>query len=126
MLFIYLFIFLNTECYAKYFLKPICRWFKRDNNAIPPGYVLQPISSVYPEFNSTDHDEHTAAKNKWWSVFECLQQILQEGSKAHLSDLQRIHHFQMSGTKLISENHMIVWCLGPYSKELNAQQCYIR
>lgn len=29
-------------------------WYKKDENAIPPAYVLQPISSQFPEFITTN------------------------------------------------------------------------
>ncbi|XP_070534262.1 NACHT and WD repeat domain-containing protein 2-like [Ptychodera flava] len=49
-------------------------WFQRDDNCVPPVYILQPISSRLVHFKDNDNPERmTADRNKWWEIFEALQ-----------------------------------------------------
>ena len=76
----------------------VIRWFKKDENALPPVYVLQPISSEFPDFLSPNRDMMKSAKKQWWNVFESLQGILVNGAKKHLKDPDEVHDFLKSGT----------------------------
>ncbi|XP_077862132.1 NACHT domain- and WD repeat-containing protein 1-like [Saccoglossus kowalevskii] len=61
-------------------------WFKRDDNSVPPVYILQPISSILVHFNDNENpDLMKEDKNKWWTIFESLQQQLRYASHVCLT-----------------------------------------
>ena len=86
-------------------------WFRKDENATPPHYVLQPISVIYPEFNSPDPSVNREASNKWWSVFELLQQLLKDGAKKNLKDEATILKYAMSGMHALYSVAWVIICL---------------
>lgn len=56
-------------------------WFKFDSNAIPPEYVLQPISSQFPDFvNPPSKEAKQQALKDWWDVFLRLQSVLRKAA----------------------------------------------
>jgi hypothetical protein len=64
----------------------IGQWFKQDDNAVPPEYVLQPITSKFPAFvNPPSREARKAACKGWWEVFEKLQSILKSAAAKALS-----------------------------------------
>ena len=53
------------------------KWFHLDNNCIPPVYILQSVSTHYPDFiNNSNQDLQRAASSLWWKDFEVLQTSL--------------------------------------------------
>ena len=72
-------------------------WFLLDENLVPPSYVLQPISSHFPNFLSNDMNARSKAKNAWWDVFCKLQNVLVRGAKENLKDPKKLHNYVMSG-----------------------------
>ncbi len=75
----------------------ICRWYIKDENSVPTEYVLQPISTLYPNFLSSNIDTYKEAKNDWWATFDRLQKSIHKGVDANLTDPARIHDFYMGG-----------------------------
>nr|XP_002741812.1 PREDICTED: leucine-rich repeat and WD repeat-containing protein KIAA1239-like [Saccoglossus kowalevskii] len=62
-------------------------WFQKDANAVPPIYILQPISSKLIHFNDNDHpDKMTEDRNKWWEIFETLQAQLRDAAATCLKN----------------------------------------
>ena len=53
-----------------------CRWYQKDDNADPPVYVLQRISTRLPDFISSDNDAKMKAKEMWWVDSDKMQDIL--------------------------------------------------
>ena len=78
----------------------ICRWYIRDDNAIPPVYILQPISTQFPDLLSSDQARVYKAKEAWWKVVDQLKAMLITGAKKHLQDTNRVHTYLMSGKHL--------------------------
>ena len=73
------------------------RWFKLDNNAIPPEYVLQPISSQFPNVvNPSDKEARNQALNEWWDVFLTLWNALSNVAVKVL-EKEQVHKYFMSG-----------------------------
>ena len=54
------------------------RWYSKDTNAIPPVYVVHPISFHIPDFVSPDKEKKTAAKNQWWYESEVIHGTLEK------------------------------------------------
>ena len=72
-------------------------WFVRDENAVPPEYVLQPISSQFPDFiGAVTKESKQQALKDWWDVFLRLQGILRRAAVKSLP-IEAGHHYQKSG-----------------------------
>ena len=55
-------------------------WYKRDENALPPVYVLQPISSKIENYNSSSNEERQAAAERWNDTNATLQTTLRKAA----------------------------------------------
>ncbi|KAL3862495.1 hypothetical protein ACJMK2_008455 [Sinanodonta woodiana] len=53
-------------------------WFKRDDNIVPPMYVLQPISSVIPGYKEMENKE---AQQHWDKIYNELRDSLKFASQ---------------------------------------------
>lgn len=72
-------------------------WFKHDDNAIPPEYVLQPISSQFADFVAPPSKEaKQQALRAWWDVFLRLQCVLRKAAVKALTN-DEAHRYQQSG-----------------------------
>ena len=72
-------------------------WFKFDSNAIPPEYVLQPISSQFPDFvNPPSKEAKQQALKDWWDVFLRLQRVLRKAAAKGLHT-DSANRYQQSG-----------------------------
>ncbi|EDV28762.1 uncharacterized protein TRIADDRAFT_19804, partial [Trichoplax adhaerens] len=57
-------------------------WFKKDDNAVPPVYILQPISSQLLHYNDPSEPELQANDRKaWWNIYSQLQSSLNRAAK---------------------------------------------
>ncbi|XP_060076014.1 NACHT domain- and WD repeat-containing protein 1-like [Ylistrum balloti] len=62
----------------------LTKWYLRDDNAVPPEYVLQPISKYIPNRLSKDKDLQNEAKDEW-NEDECdMQDALEASARANL------------------------------------------
>ena len=72
-------------------------WFKLDDNAIPPQYVLQPISSQFTDFVDPPSTEaKQQALKDWWDVFLTLQNALRKAATKTLNK-DAAHKYLQSG-----------------------------
>ena len=55
-------------------------WFLRDDNAVPPTFVLQRISSIIPDYLSESPDARKTAKDEWFSVNRRMHTALAEAA----------------------------------------------
>ena len=77
-------------------------WYWRDDNSVPPVYVLQPISSRLPRYNDLrDLELRKEARGKWWAAYERLHVIIRRAADKVLTKDER-RKFYMSGEPLIS------------------------
>ncbi|ESO97320.1 hypothetical protein LOTGIDRAFT_114992 [Lottia gigantea] len=76
----------------------LSRWFTRDDNSVPPTYILQPISSRIPEFISEVEDEKSKAKNLWNSERDEMRQGLVQAAQQIL-DSESSHKYVRSVTE---------------------------
>lgn len=74
-------------------------WFKCDMNAVPPTYVLQPISSHIPDHLCRDVKQRKLALQQWNQVFEQIQNILRREARKLFEDRgeEQLHKYFMSG-----------------------------
>lgn len=68
------------------------RWYKRDDNSLPPVFVLQTISKLLPDFLSRDQEKKKAAKSTWWNESEALQKTLTAVSKKVLGEIEAMKY----------------------------------
>ncbi|XP_041349252.1 NACHT domain- and WD repeat-containing protein 1-like [Gigantopelta aegis] len=76
----------------------IQKWFMRDDNAVPPTYVLQPISSLLPDFKSSDSDLRSRAKKAWYDDSAIMQDAIVPAASQCL-DTVTAHKYEMSVTE---------------------------
>lgn len=73
------------------------RWFHLDSNAVPKEYILQPITSVLPDYRNHSNPElKKAASNVWWSSFERMQMALRKSAINVLNKTEQ-QKYLMSG-----------------------------
>lgn len=73
-------------------------WFKLDNNAVPPEYVLQPISTQFKDYVDPPSTEaKQQALKDWWDVFLQLQNTLRKAAVKALTK-EAAHKYLQSGT----------------------------
>ena len=78
----------------------LLQWYKKDDNAVPSEYVLQPISSQFPDFaNPPDKESRMKALIAWWDVFLAIQSALRIAAKKTLRPGQA-HKYFLSGRKV--------------------------
>lgn len=62
------------------------KWFLRDDNAVPPQYVMQPISSQFPDaFSSSNKEARKVATRAWREVYYKLQNMLRTAAAKALN-----------------------------------------
>ena len=72
-------------------------WFQLDSNAVPKEYILQPITSILPNYrNQSNPDLRKAASREWWSCFERMQMALRK-SAVKILDKAEQQKYLMSG-----------------------------
>ena len=72
----------------------LSRWFYRDENSVPPVYVLQPITVHLPHFNDNiDVEKRREARKEWWEQFEAMQVILRQAASTKLSEIDAAKYF---------------------------------
>lgn len=78
------------------------RWFKKDDNAVPPAYILLPISHHLPDFvNKTgDTEAFKKAKDTWWRENDIMGQTLYEAAMEHLKSEEERLKYIVSGRKI--------------------------
>ncbi|KAK3736404.1 hypothetical protein QZH41_017906 [Actinostola sp. cb2023] len=70
------------------------RWFKRDNNSIPEEYLLQPITSVLPDYRNYGNPElRKKASGMWWAAFERMQIVFRNAAANVLDKKERLKYF---------------------------------
>ncbi|KAL4232336.1 hypothetical protein ACF0H5_009907 [Mactra antiquata] len=57
------------------------KWYTRDDNYVPPTYILASISTHIPDFICNDTERKKVAKNQWWEECQKMQDTLEETAK---------------------------------------------
>ncbi|WAQ98657.1 NWD2-like protein [Mya arenaria] len=61
-------------------LATLGRWYIRDDNSVPPQYVLQPIDSVLTNYHSPKEELKRRAREDWDDTFEEIREVLMAGA----------------------------------------------
>lgn len=78
----------------------LVHWFYRDENSVPPVYVLQPITVHLPHFNDNNGEEKRRnARKEWWKQFETMQDILRQAATEKLKKTDVAKYF-ISGSAI--------------------------
>ena len=79
----------------------LLKWFRKDENLVPPMYVLQPIKDILLDYRnfSKSKAERDAAEKAWWNDFGQLQMILRQSARKALSEESEIEKYIISGKK---------------------------
>ncbi|KAK3802261.1 hypothetical protein RRG08_004547, partial [Elysia crispata] len=85
-------------------VKLLDEWYKRDDNFVPAWYVLQPISSIFTNFNNKRHQSLMMNdQNAWWDTFNKLTKIIRKSAQVLFItkkiDREQMHNFFMSVTE---------------------------
>ncbi|XP_077979004.1 NACHT and WD repeat domain-containing protein 2-like [Glandiceps talaboti] len=76
------------------------RWYKKDDNAVPPSYMLQPISSIIPNFGHRSiRMLAEKAKAEWGQVYQRMSSILTKTALYSFGDHITAHKFISSLTE---------------------------
>ncbi|KAH3785950.1 hypothetical protein DPMN_164046 [Dreissena polymorpha] len=81
------------------------KWYSRDDNAVPPAYILASISTHLPDFISMDRDRQKVGKEQWWKESEQMQHAL-ESAATRVFDQETARKYIISGI-LITYDHLI-------------------
>ncbi len=72
----------------------LAHWFYRDENSVPPVYVLQPITVHLPHFNdNSDAEKRRNARSTWWEQFERMQVVFRQAASKKLNDNDAAKYF---------------------------------
>ncbi|XP_046556841.1 NACHT and WD repeat domain-containing protein 2-like [Haliotis rubra] len=74
------------------------RWFQKDENKVPPIYVLQPISSMLPDFRANDQSRKNSARSEWSQQSTVMQSALADAARQAV-DADRAHLYAESVTE---------------------------
>ncbi|XP_076085339.1 NACHT and WD repeat domain-containing protein 2-like [Mytilus galloprovincialis] len=76
----------------------LSKWYIKDDNCIPPLYILQPVSSHLPEFIVKQNKEkQNAAKKQWWKESDIMLDSLVTGAEKALTQ-EEAYKFKISVT----------------------------
>ena len=86
-------LFISFVCVCGFFSP---RWFKQDDNAVPPTFILQPISSLLPDYSSNEKSVRSVAVSQWWEESEMMQESVSQAAKVCF-DKNMAHTLVQSG-----------------------------
>lgn len=84
----------------------ITSWYLRDDNSVPPCYLLQTISTQFP-INSTDKDEVTKAWEDWGKVEKRIWSHLRSAAEKAGLDEEEKQKYTISVTQLEVERGVV-------------------
>lgn len=81
-----------------FYLLHVVRWYKEDLNTIPTSYILQPVSSWFPEYFNNDNDvSRDKARQEWKTEFDELKKSLMNAVRKVFSDGEKFRRYARSG-----------------------------
>ncbi|KAH3785932.1 hypothetical protein DPMN_164028, partial [Dreissena polymorpha] len=82
------------------------KWYSRDDNAVPPAYILASISTHLPDFISKDRDKQKVAKEQWLKESEQMQDAL-ESAATRVFDQETARKYIISVTETEVEEGLL-------------------
>ncbi|KAH3692060.1 hypothetical protein DPMN_194937 [Dreissena polymorpha] len=82
------------------------KWYSRDDNAVPPAYILASISTHLPDFISKDKNRQKVAKEEWWKESELMQDAL-ESAATRVFDPETARKYIISVTETEVEEGLL-------------------
>ncbi len=76
----------------------LCRWYTKDENAVPDAYILQPISTHYPDYiQKNDKEAFKKARGNWWTENTIMHQTMRSVAQTLSNNGDLSHRIQRSG-----------------------------
>lgn len=77
-------------------------WYKKDCNAVPPVFQLQPITTYFPNYNNKeDATLRERDRTEWWLTFEKIQKLIWQltelSMEAEKMSAEYAHKYFVSG-----------------------------
>ena len=86
----------------------ISTWYLRDDNSVPPCYLLQPISSQFPGIRSAEEDENSNAWEDWGEVEKSIRsQLRSAAERAGLEENEK-QKYTVSVTQIEVETAVVL------------------
>ncbi|KAH3895797.1 hypothetical protein DPMN_019963 [Dreissena polymorpha] len=82
------------------------KWYTRDDNAVPPAYILTSISTHIPEYISKDKGMQKGAKEQWTKESEQMQDAL-ESAATRVFDQEKARKYIISVTETEVEEGLL-------------------
>ncbi|XP_076802555.1 NACHT domain- and WD repeat-containing protein 1-like isoform X2 [Clavelina lepadiformis] len=87
------------------------QWYIRDDNVVPPAYILQPITSIYPYFDDQDtanESRRNSDRQKWFETSQTLSNLIhgcvEEAIRQnHFTETEVKHYFKSVTEQEIEE-----------------------
>ncbi|KAL0970488.1 hypothetical protein UPYG_G00242740 [Umbra pygmaea] len=115
----------GTRCWADFDrdLALLQKWFRLDENCVPPVYRLLPVSTHLPDFLSRNAQRRAQAKMAWCAALLCLWGVLQRNG-TEVFGLEGASH--LLRTVLDWEIEQGLQALGPSAPPEGHCHCYKR
>ncbi|XP_068752515.1 NACHT domain- and WD repeat-containing protein 1-like isoform X2 [Montipora capricornis] len=84
----------------------VTTWYLRDDNAVPPCHLLQPISSQFP-IHSTDRNELSKAWEEWGTIEKKIWNLLRTAAEKIGLEEENKHKYTVSVTQLEVESGVV-------------------
>ena len=84
----------------------VTTWYLRDDNAVPPCHLLQPISSQFP-IHSTDRNELSKAWEEWGTIEKKIWSLLRTAAEKIGLEEENKHKYTVSVTQLEVESGVV-------------------
>ncbi|XP_060597775.1 NACHT domain- and WD repeat-containing protein 1-like [Ruditapes philippinarum] len=78
------------------------KWYRKDDNSVPPTYILLSVSTHIPDFLSEDKEKKKIAKNKWLEESQIMQEAL-SGTAKKVFDEETARKYLQSVTEKETE-----------------------
>ncbi|XP_002741817.1 NACHT domain- and WD repeat-containing protein 1-like [Saccoglossus kowalevskii] len=102
-------------------------WFKKDENADPAIWILQPISSILKHYNDNEHEDEMAEdRQKWWNVLEHLQKQLRYVSDISQKNGMITEQQRAKYTISVTHDEVLHGILDYDTKRENHCLCFVR
>ncbi|XP_027025117.2 NACHT domain- and WD repeat-containing protein 1 [Tachysurus fulvidraco] len=81
-----------ARCWADFDrdLALLLKWYRLDENTVPPVYRLLPVSTHHPEFLSRDGERRKAAKKAWYLTCKQMCRVLQSNGQEAIGEAETL------------------------------------
>lgn len=82
-------------------------WYQKDENALPPVYLLQSINSKLRHYDDEEREDlQREARNRWWNISNVMRSSLQKAAQKAVTmeiySQEEVQMFFSSGESFVS------------------------